>query len=387
MTGLKSALLNTMLVIVSIALCFAGLELFLSVEANSAGPEAISPAKAALAPPKVEVALVPNDVVAAAEARYRFLTMPDEWKQTPVNVRGAASAYRWHGALHVHNADSMRRIGPFPPKEQGVYRVMVVGDSLTYGYGIEQSATFVELLNKQMGDSFKIEFLNLGVSGYQSEDILKIINKFLPALAPNLVVYTVCLNDFLPSGVGEYHNSYVVPIPKVIKDYFLQHTRSAAYVSDLYDGALRRLHIRQDFFDDILGDFAGYQQRFGRDVRDMNATILAAGLPPLVAMVVDQYPWNPVGRKISAIAEENIMKAGATLIPTWGYYRSYSDKSFGVSRWEGHPNEVANYIWAHMISESLRPRQDLRPFARDMGKAVIGDIQQNAQEPKINLAK
>ena len=383
MTGLKSALLNTILVIVSIAFCFAGLELFLWVEARTAGPEAILPAKAALAPPKEEVASVPGDLVAAAEARHRFLTMPDEWKQTPVDVPGAASAYRWHGALHVHNADSMRRIGPIPPKEQGVYRVMVVGDSLTYGYGIEQSATFVELLNRQMEQGFKIEFLNLGISGNQSEDTLKTIRKFLPALGPDLVLYAICLNDFLPSGVGEYHYKYALPISPAVKDFFLKRTRSAAYLSDLYDGALRRLHIRQDFFDDILGDFAGYQQRFGRDIQDMNATILAEGLPPLVAMVVDQYPWNPSGRKITAIAEEKVLKAGATLIPTADYYRSYPDKAFYVSRWEGHPNEVANYIWAQMISENLRARQDLKPFTRG-SKATARDAGANTQESNVN---
>jgi lysophospholipase L1-like esterase len=385
---LRSALLDALLVFVSVAVCFAGLELFLWIAAAAEPPVALSPPAPAASPAASgQLVQVPEEITARATARYRFLTMPEEWEQRPAQVPDATWAYYWHGVLHVHNADTMRRIGPFPPKAQGVYRVMVVGDSLTYGYGIEQSATFVELLNSQMGRDFKIEFLNLGVSGYQSEDVLKTIKKFLPTLNPDLVVYAICLNDFLPSGIGEYHYSYAVPIPKAIKDFFLKHTRSAAYLSDLYDGALRRLHIRQDFFDDILSDFAGYQQRFERDVQDMNASILAAGLPPLVAMVVDQYPGNPPGKKITAIAEESVLKAGATLIPTADYYRSYPDQSFYVSRWEGHPNEVANYIWAHMISEALRPRPDLQPFARDRNKAAIGDAEQSAQGSKINSAK
>jgi hypothetical protein len=35
-----------------------------------------------------------------------------------------------------------------------------------------------------------------------------------------------------------------------------------------------------------------------------------------------------------------------------------------VSNWEGHPNEVANYIWATMIMNRLRQRQDLVAYKR-----------------------
>jgi hypothetical protein len=35
-----------------------------------------------------------------------------------------------------------------------------------------------------------------------------------------------------------------------------------------------------------------------------------------------------------------------------------------ISRWEGHPNEVANIIWANMIAKVLRDRPDLQPFKR-----------------------
>jgi len=54
------------------------------------------------------------------------------------------------------------------------------------------------------------------------------------------------------------------------------------------------------------------------------------------------------------------------VIDTEPYYRSFSDQNLTVSRWEGHPNEVANAIWARMIDTHLRNRSDLKPFAKQL---------------------
>ena len=75
----------------------------------------------------------------------------------------------------------------------------------------------------------------------------------------------------------------------------------------------------------------------------MNAFVKAAGLPPLVAMVVDQYPdYGGRGYRVAMMAEDAVRPAGAKLIPTTDYYIRYNGKAMYVSRWEGHPDEVAN---------------------------------------------
>jgi hypothetical protein len=123
--------------------------------------------------------------------------------------------------------------------------------------------------------------------------------------------------------------------------------------------------LRKDFYDDILADFAGYQRRFASDVTQMNEVVRAANLPPLVAIVVDQLPvYQGRGYQIAKIAEDDFAKAGAEAISTESFYRTYSGRDFSVSRWEGHPNEEANWLWAEMIADALRHRPDLGPFVR-----------------------
>jgi lysophospholipase L1-like esterase len=364
MSRLTSAFGNILLVLSSIGLVFLGLEGFLWVYASVHPGQSAQPAATVPAPD--DEIVVPPEIIAAADRRMQLLTMPDSWKRTPTRGNGTARAYYWQGVLHVYNQDGMRWATPFPAKRADVYRAIVVGDSLTYGDGLSEEWRFTNLLDRWMNQEFRIEFLNLGVDGRQSEDILEIINRLLPILKPNLVIYAICLNDFLPSGRPEYSSAgYPFPLPDLVKDFLIRRTRTGAFLSHSYDGALRRLHLRADFFDDILKDFDGYQQRFARDVAEMNRSVRAAGLPPMIGMVVDQYPaYGARGHQIAKIAESALGKAGAVVIPTENYYRRYHAQAMHISRWEAHPNEVANYIWASMIVKELERRHDLEPFKR-----------------------
>jgi hypothetical protein len=119
---LRSAAANSLLVFLSIGLFFLGLEALIRIHDAwaSRGP----------APTAHEVfdrfADVPPELVARAEARKAFLTMPEEWKRRDVTIPGSLRSYYWHGALHVHNADNMRHLGPYPPKQPGIFRIIVV---------------------------------------------------------------------------------------------------------------------------------------------------------------------------------------------------------------------------------------------------------------------
>jgi hypothetical protein len=46
------------------------------------------------------------------------------------------------------------------------------------------------------------------------------------------------------------------------------------------------------------------------------------------------------------------------------FYRRYDGQRFRVSRWEGHPNEAANAIWASELADVIRRRPDLARFRK-----------------------
>ncbi len=317
-------------------------------------------------------AQVPQEMILKAARRSALITLPPELERAPVEVEGAKRAYTWHGVLHVQDANNLRRTSPFPPRQERVFRVMLVGDSLTYGQGIDERWTYARQLEASLEPDYDVEVLNLGVSGHQSEDVLGKVRDFLPRLDPDLVIYGVCPNDFLPSGTGQYQNNYAyaLPLPESVKTLFTDNSRLARLSEDGYNQALLRMGLRVDFFDDILNGFTGYQQRFAGDVTRMNELVTARGLPPVVALTLDQHPRvDSRGWRVAQVAERSMKDAGMDVIGMAPYYRQFEGQNFRVSRWEGHPNEVANAIWATMLDRHLRSLEVLRPFR----KAVAED--------------
>jgi hypothetical protein len=282
------------------------------------------------------------------------LVMPEALARREASVPGAREAYWWQGKLHVLDADRLRRTTPLPPKTPGVFRIAALGDSLTYGAGVAAEEAWPAVLEGLLRPEFRVEVLNLGVSGSQSEDVFLLARRLLPALDPDLVLYGVCLNDFLPSGRGEYKNnrawSFTLPY-----GFHLEHgTRLGALAVDAYDRLLMRAGVRADFYTDILRDFGHYQQRFARDASALNALATARGLPPVVALVLNQFPAvEGPGWRIGQLAERLLRDAGLAVVPA-DYIPANAGRSFAVSRWEGHPNAEGQRLFAEAFAAAVR---------------------------------
>jgi len=301
------------------------------------------------------------------------LTMPHEFKRRDVRIEGAIRAYYWHNILHVFNQHDMRLVGEFRPKRPDTFRVMVVGDSLTYGQGVPADATYSALLEADLGKTYRIEVLNLGRCGDQSEDVLRIVKEFLPKLKPDLVIYGVCLNDFLPSGKGEYQNNLAWSISFPFQQHFTENTRLGGFLAKKYDDALIALGLRADFVTDILRGFQGYQTRFGRDVKEMNDVVVAAGLTPVTTLVLNHLLGTNKsaqrGYEIMAIAERLLAEAGMQIVPSKGYVEANRGKAFMVSEWEGHPDPEAHRIFANELRPYVERAPGLEKYRKGASEA------------------
>jgi lysophospholipase L1-like esterase len=239
-----------------------------------------------------------------------------------------------------------------------VFRVLVLGDSLTYGDGIDERFTYWLQVERRLRRSWRVEVVNAGISGAQSEDVVRVARRLIPEMQPDLVIYGVCLNDFLPSGVGEYDGSFHLP------DLIRTRTRIGPIAELLVSNALIRLGVSKDFFDDILNGMPKYRARFARDVAELDHFVRAHEIPPVIALVLDQFPEiGGRGQHIASLAEQALAAAGMTVLDTEAYYRQFSQMSpLRVSRWEGHPNEEVNAVWALMLEQVVEQDQRLADF-------------------------
>lgn len=319
---------------------------------------ATSPAAVPLAPE------LPPEIRRKIERMQNALIMPPSWQKRDLEKTSGIYAYVWQTALHINDANRMRRLDPFPPKDRNRFRIMVVGDSFTYGEGINAFWTYPEQLERSLARDFRVEVLNLGVDGYASEDVLNVVRRFLPELKPDLVVYGACLNDFLESGTYQSEH-YLFPLPGKLKKNLLKRSRVARHVEEWYGALLRILGLRPDFYSELLADFDARRRRFGRDVAALNSFVKARGLPPVLAMVLDQSPrLDGPGRQLAVAAEEQLRAVGIDTVDSGAFYRRFNGRNFKVSRWEGHPNEEAHAISASMLAQNIRKLDALAPFRR-----------------------
>ena len=80
------------------------------------------------------------------------------------------------------------------------YRILLLGDSFTCGYGVERRDTFADRLERRLG----IQIINAGVGGYEIIHQLRYFETQGRHLQPDLVVYALFLgNDLTCNGMWE----------------------------------------------------------------------------------------------------------------------------------------------------------------------------------------
>ena len=123
---------------------------------------------------------------------------------------GLSPDYPGHNALGYRGDDIQ------VPKPDGVYRIVVLGDSSTYGTFSPYDQTYPYDLQKVLRDDYghkKVEVINGGVLGYTSWNILVDLAFRVTVLQPDLVIVYEGGNDVLPRQVSPEcytaHNSFL----------------------------------------------------------------------------------------------------------------------------------------------------------------------------------
>jgi hypothetical protein len=331
---LGSLLDNLILIIVSIMLCLISLELGIRVS---------------------------NKIYRVYFQKYDEI--PKELAQKNVYIEGAESARYWQGKLHVYGKDGFRHIDNFSQKRKGVLRIMAIGDSLTYGTGIDAKDVYTKVIEDELSKNYWVEVLNLGYDAAQPSDLIITLKKYLPILKPDLVIYGVCQNDILPHEKQPYVSNmlYPFPLPDNFKLFMENKTAIGQFFSKGYDKLLLKFEIRNDYLGDFINGY--YQDNFKKEIKVMNDYVINNNITPIISMVLDNTP-NEKTKKVTSIIEQILEKEGMQVIPTNDFYERYFGLKFQVSRWEPHPNEEAHKIYAQTFVDYLSKLPELKKYKK-----------------------
>lgn len=109
------------------------------------------------------------------------------------------------------NSEGLRERELSFEKEKSVYRLLFLGDSVTYGLGVEEDATFVKIIKKLLNKERlrnversystikKFETINAGISASFTTQEINLLNNIGLKYSPNMVILCFYLNDFAPT--------------------------------------------------------------------------------------------------------------------------------------------------------------------------------------------
>lgn len=99
------------------------------------------------------------------------------------------------------NSDGLRGAEIGTPKPPNTVRILAVGDSVTFGYGIRLEDTYVKVLERRLNERSSVgtrfEVLNGGALGGSLSDYLHFLEQKATALNPDVVLVGLILNDIL----------------------------------------------------------------------------------------------------------------------------------------------------------------------------------------------
>jgi lysophospholipase L1-like esterase len=123
------------------------------------------------------------------------LVLPDEqlgWRTTP-NVRVAHRFPLGVEAVTIEtNSEGFRDLDHAPDPTPGVPRVVVLGDSFVFGYGVNNGEILTDYLRELVPEA---EIINLGVSAYNLAQMHRLLRTVGLKYKPDVVVLALCQND------------------------------------------------------------------------------------------------------------------------------------------------------------------------------------------------
>jgi lysophospholipase L1-like esterase len=86
---------------------------------------------------------------------------------------------------------------PVEPRQPGELRVVVLGDSIALGWGVAASDTFGENLERRLRRRLArpVRTINTGVASYNTDQELRVLQRYGDLLVPDLVVLLYAQND------------------------------------------------------------------------------------------------------------------------------------------------------------------------------------------------
>lgn len=296
------------------------------------------------------------------------------WK----NAANVDTVPKDHGRVRT-NSEGMRNDADFPVEPvAGRQRLMIVGDSYSFGFGVSNEETYAYELARMMPDW---DVMNLAVSATGTDQHYLMYERQGEKYKPNIVLLGFYLLDYnrntysfrdyakpmyVPQADGSLTLTHT-PVPKpeeLIEQYRSgQKTIGGWHYSYLFAaiGQILTDRVKRDRSPDSLGrrTLTGIMEKFAKRVKDNGATPVWVVFPIVDILEKEESRYQ----EISEFSQAEAKRLGMKVLDLEPVYRDYVAKHPGAkSLWR--PVEIGGHLSADGNKLSA---QAIHAFLKDQG--------------------
>lgn len=175
------------------------------------------------------------------------------WSHIP-NAKGLFKAFGSRTSVSI-NSNGFRDQERSYDRDQSRYRIVALGDSMVWGYGVEQERVFTAVLERRRPG---LEVINLGVSGYGTDQELILLHQEAWRYRPDLIMLVFVENDFQTNVRRSVYLVYQKPVFEFSTDGALRLTNTPVPRPQAWQRAASAL-VRHSFLGNL---FASAYYRF-----------------------------------------------------------------------------------------------------------------------------
>jgi len=232
------------------------------------------------------------------------------------------------------------------PKPQDVYRIVVLGSSVTLGWGVPEEQTYIRLAEKWLGGKTgrkKVEMINTAVGNYNT---VREVESFFAKgvlLDPDMVILTFFIND--PQVLAIKENP------------LLKHSQLAVLLWSRYQQLVRRIGLRENYETYYKNLYSDQNPGWGaclEAVRKLAVFCQSRQIPMLWAMVpeihnLQNYPFGFVHQ----IIQEKAAAEGFRFLDFYDVLKSEDASQLWAMRGDPHPNTKGHQLMAQYLYDDL----------------------------------
>ncbi|MBU0678102.1 MAG: SGNH/GDSL hydrolase family protein [Verrucomicrobia bacterium] len=248
-----------------------------------------------------------------------------------------------------------------PSEKSGLSRMLVLGDSFTFGEGVKDEDTFSIRLERLLNDdgARPWEVINCGVSSYNTSDEVTYLKNRWIGLKPDVVLIVFVINDAYDDSVfGPLHKGYVEGVSRISNRGDMMGSRALGWMYNRYTriktGRSTAKIYKSQFTDNPLipghnWDDCKTSLREAKELSEQQGFRLALVVFPELYLLDDRYPFSGIRDIVTRECEET----GIPVLDLFNTFEGRNAADLWVHPTDHHPNEKAHALAADAIFDFL----------------------------------